>query len=275
MTDGTYTSGRPRIGFLHPGRKRLARERLWLYELHSFGRRDRHTTPPSTPVNLSANIISPSQIALSWGTSTDNVAVVGYHVFRNDKQIATTTSASFADTTVVPGVQYTYTVSALDAAGNTSAQSSPVSAETSSASDITPPSVPANLKCSNVTSTTLTLTWSASTDNVAVAGYRIFRNGTQVGTTGTTSYADSGLVASTSYTYTVDAYDGDREIPPLNPRSLSPRRRLPLSRRHLLSRQPTIKSQAGRTPRLPSTLPHRLGIRLWFMSSGITPAVSP
>lgn len=118
------------------------------------------TTSPSTPVNLSVNIISPSQIVLSWGTSTDNVAVVGYHVFRNGKQIATTTSASFADTTVVPGVQYTYTVSAFDAAGNTSAQSSPVSAETSSASDITPPSVAANLKCSNLTLTTLTLIYS-------------------------------------------------------------------------------------------------------------------
>jgi chitodextrinase len=113
---------------------------------------------------------------------------------------------------VIPGVQYTYTVSAFDAAGNTSPQSSSVLAETSPSTDLTPPSVPGNLKSSNVTSTTLTLTWSPSSDNVAVAGYRIFRNGTQVGTTGTTSYTDTGLLASTTYTYTVAAYDSSNNL---------------------------------------------------------------
>ena len=49
--------------------------------------------------------------------------------------------------------------------------------------------------------------WSASTDNVGVAGYRVFRNGNQIGTTASTSYADSGLTASTTYAYTVRAYD--------------------------------------------------------------------
>src|SRR5262249_50598665 len=49
--------------------------------------------------------------------------------------------------------------------------------------------------------------WTASTDNVGVAGYKIYRNGTQVGTATGTTYTDTGLGSSTSYTYTVSAYD--------------------------------------------------------------------
>jgi chitodextrinase len=58
-----------------------------------------------------------------------------------------------------------------------------------------------------VSSTALTVTWSPSADDVAVAGYRIYRNGTQVATTTAPSYNDSKLTASTTYTYTVAAYD--------------------------------------------------------------------
>jgi len=69
--------------------------------------------------------------------------------------------------------------------------------------DTTPPSVPTGLKSSSVASTQLTLSWTASTDNVAVAGYRVFRDGLQVATTSTTTYQDSGLTANTEYTFTV------------------------------------------------------------------------
>ncbi len=51
------------------------------------------------------------------------------------------------------------------------------------------------------------LGWTASTDNVGVAGYRVYRNGTQVGTTTVTSFQDTGLTAGTTYTYRVAAFD--------------------------------------------------------------------
>jgi cellulose 1,4-beta-cellobiosidase len=73
--------------------------------------------------------------------------------------------------------------------------------------DTTPPSVPANLAVTGTTSSSVSLSWSPSTDNVGVAGYRVYRNGTQVGTTTSTSFTDTGLSASTQYTYTVAAYD--------------------------------------------------------------------
>jgi chitodextrinase len=73
--------------------------------------------------------------------------------------------------------------------------------------DITPPTTPTNLAGTAISSSQINLTWTASTDNVAVTGYKIFRNGTQVGTSPTNSYSDLGLAASTVYTYTVSAYD--------------------------------------------------------------------
>mgnify|MGYP001027571174 CR=1 FL=1 len=79
--------------------------------------------------------------------------------------------------------------------------------DNSSATDTQAPTVPSGLTSSNITTSSLDLSWTASTDNIAVTGYRVFRNSTQIGTTTTNSYSDSGLSESTSYTYTVSAYD--------------------------------------------------------------------
>ena len=73
--------------------------------------------------------------------------------------------------------------------------------------DTTPPSTPANLAASAISSSAINLTWTASTDNVGVTGYKVFRAGVQVGTPTTNSYSDSGLTASTAYSYTVSAND--------------------------------------------------------------------
>jgi chitodextrinase len=78
---------------------------------------------------------------------------------------------------------------------------------TGGTTDTTPPSTPAGLSASAASSSQINLSWTASTDNVGVTGYKIYRNGTQVATSTTTSFADSGLAASTAYNYTVAAYD--------------------------------------------------------------------
>ncbi|WP_370450108.1 CBM20 domain-containing protein [Corallococcus interemptor] len=72
--------------------------------------------------------------------------------------------------------------------------------------DTTAPSVPTGLAATR-TDRSVTLTWTASTDNVGVTGYQVFRNGTQVGTPTSTSYTDSGLSSNTAYSYTVKARD--------------------------------------------------------------------
>ncbi|MDR6553898.1 fibronectin type III domain-containing protein [Paenibacillus qinlingensis] len=73
--------------------------------------------------------------------------------------------------------------------------------------DTTAPSTPASLSATAVSTSQINLTWTASTDNVGVAGYKVYRNGTEVGTTINTSYSDMGLAAGTTYTYTVKAFD--------------------------------------------------------------------
>ncbi|MGD9994049.1 MAG: GEVED domain-containing protein [Salinivirgaceae bacterium] len=73
--------------------------------------------------------------------------------------------------------------------------------------DTQAPTAPASLVSSNVTSTSVLLSWNASTDNVGVTGYQVFRNGTQIQTVTSTSYTVSGLSAATSYAFTVKATD--------------------------------------------------------------------
>src|SRR5438094_4047609 len=73
--------------------------------------------------------------------------------------------------------------------------------------DTTPPSVPTGLTASAVSSSQIKLSWAASSDNVGVSGYRVCRNGTQIPTTSASSFANTGLSPSTTYSYTVAAYD--------------------------------------------------------------------
>ncbi len=73
--------------------------------------------------------------------------------------------------------------------------------------DTVAPSVPERLSARAASTTQINLTWRASTDNVGVTGYRIYRNGVQVGTPTGTSYSDTGLTAATSYSYKVAACD--------------------------------------------------------------------
>ncbi len=73
--------------------------------------------------------------------------------------------------------------------------------------DHMPPTDPTNLNASTSGTSEIDLAWTASTDDTAVSGYRIYRDGNEVGTSATTSYADKGLVPGTSHSYQVRAYD--------------------------------------------------------------------
>ncbi|WP_150272722.1 M6 family metalloprotease domain-containing protein [Paenibacillus tepidiphilus] len=76
-----------------------------------------------------------------------------------------------------------------------------------SAPDFEAPSVPTNVAATAGSASTATVTWNASTDNVAVTGYEVYRDSVKVGTATGTSYSDSGLVAGTAYSYSVKAFD--------------------------------------------------------------------
>ena len=73
--------------------------------------------------------------------------------------------------------------------------------------DTIPPSTPTGITAIVISSSQINLNWNAASDNVGVTGYRIFRNGTQIATTSATSYSNTGLAPSTTYSYRVAAYD--------------------------------------------------------------------
>ena len=177
------------------------------------------TTPPSAPGTLSASGAI-GKATLSWGAASDNVGVVRYDVYRSTtsgftpsaaNRIAQPTGTGYVDTTG-PGTYY-YKVQAEDAAGNLGPASNEASAVV--LADTTPPSAPANLSAS-VAGGTVNLSWSASSDDVGVVRYDVYR-GTSAGFTPTsanriaqptgTSYSDSSIFALGTYYYKVQAED--------------------------------------------------------------------
>lgn len=77
----------------------------------------------------------------------------------------------------------------------------------SSSGDTQAPTVPGNLRSTYISQTQVNLAWTASTDNYAVAGYKIYRNGTYLTSVSTNTYSDTGLSTYTAYSYQVSAFD--------------------------------------------------------------------
>lgn len=88
------------------------------------------TQSPAIPAGLTATAITSARIDLAWSASTDNVGVVGYRVYRGIIQIGTPAGTSFSDTGLAASTYYTYTVKAVDAAGNLSGASASATAST-------------------------------------------------------------------------------------------------------------------------------------------------
>jgi chitodextrinase len=164
------------------------------------------TTPPTQPASLTAKATDSTHVTLSWTASSDNIGVTGYRVYRNSTLIGSVTSTGYADSGLSATTSYAYQVIAVDAAGNASTAAG-ASVATPPAADTSSPTQPGSLTASATDSTHVTLSWTASTDNVSVAGYRVYRNSTVLATVTTTAYADSGLTASTAYGYQVIAFD--------------------------------------------------------------------
>ncbi len=178
------------------------------------------TTAPTAPTAVSATATG-STIAVTWAASTDNVGVAGYSVYRGvtsnfvpsaSNKVADVTSTKFDNTTVPPGT-YFYQVVASDAAGNVSPATASA-AVTVVAQDTTAPTVPAPVSAV-VSGTSATVSWGASTDNVGVAGYSLYRGtapafvpdaSALITTTTSTTFTDANLAVGTYY-YKVTASD--------------------------------------------------------------------
>ncbi len=173
------------------------------------------SSPPSTPSGLTATAVSSSVIQLAWAEPQDNILVAGYHVNRDDARIGTAPTNWFADSKLTPKTRYCYSVDAFDRSNRESGISNVACATTKDDRDTTPPSAPANLTASALSSNAIRLSWSPSSDTNGVAGYTVLRASTPVLNIQTSTADDIGLKPETPYCYQVLAHDeAGNESPP-------------------------------------------------------------
>jgi len=175
------------------------------------------TTPPTVLMTAPANGATVSGTVTVSANATDNVAVASVQFQLDGANLgAATTTAPYNfswDSTKAANGSHTLQAVAKDTSNN-SATSAAVTLTVSNVPDTTPPTTPTGLTATAVSSSQISLRWTASMDNVGVAGYKVFRGGTQVGTSSVTTFQDGGLAASTQYTYTVSAYDAAGNVSP-------------------------------------------------------------
>ncbi|HKV76946.1 MAG TPA: fibronectin type III domain-containing protein [Candidatus Sulfotelmatobacter sp.] len=182
---------------------------------------------PTAPTNLAATAASSSQINLTWTASTETGGTISsYQVARCQgagcstfTQVGTSTTTSFNDTGLTASTSYSYEVRALDNSNNTGPYSTVATTTTLAA---VTPTAPTNLTPTVVSNTQINLTWTASTETGGtISSYQVARcqgagcsTFTQVGTSTTTSFNDTGLTGATSYSYEVRALDNSNNTGP-------------------------------------------------------------
>jgi glucose/arabinose dehydrogenase len=209
-TDDLAVNGTGRYVRLH-GTARGTSYGYSLFEFEVYGTTGTaDTEAPTAPRNLRSTGSTPTTVSLAWDASTDNVGVAHYDVYQHGQLVTSVAGNQLTATAsgLTPNTEYDFTVFARDAAPNVSPASNVVAVKTPPAQDDTqPPTAPTNLRSTGVTSNTVSLAWNASTDNVGVVRYDIFRGAEKVGTSTTTTATIGGLAPSTAYTFTAKAFD--------------------------------------------------------------------
>lgn len=168
------------------------------------------TIPPSVPQGLAGSITG-TVVSISWEPSTDDEAVSGYNVYQNNQYLTTVFDTRYTGS-VVAGQTYTYSIVAFDTRVNFSAASERLTLPDRGNVDTTiPPSTPTGLTgeiTESGSTSTVEISWNASTDDQAVAGYNVYENDAYKTTVFETQY--SGTVTKDEpYTYYIVAFDFD------------------------------------------------------------------
>jgi glucose/arabinose dehydrogenase len=171
------------------------------------------TQPPTTPGAPSCPSIGENDLTLAWGASTDNIGVAAYDIYNDGNKLseAAGSATSKTITGLTPNTQYRLSVFARDAAGNVSPSSALATCTTLPSSDTQPPTAPGSLAASSIGSTSVHLTWTASTDNKGVTAYEV-RSGSTVyqtvtGSPPATSTTITNLACNSPFTLAVVARD--------------------------------------------------------------------
>lgn len=163
--------------------------------------------PPTAPSNVAVNLLTDVSVGLTWSASLDDIGVTGYDVYKDGAFLASTGTTNYTATGLTPNTKYTFTIKAKDAAGHVSDASSPLIITTAAVPDTQKPTAPTGLASPSKTSSSINLTWNASTDNVGVYQYDIYAGGSLAASTSGTSVTLTGLTPNTTYSLTVKARD--------------------------------------------------------------------
>lgn len=152
------------------------------------------TTKPKSPVSLKVDPITQTSAKVSWAKPT---GANSYKVYLNDTQKATgITNLYYNFTGLTANTKYTFGVIATGTSGDSTK---------SSVSATTLPNVPTGLKVTNKTDKSVTLSWSYNNGGGAITPqYVIYRNGTKINTSTTTSYTDN-TYGNNNVSYSVSA----------------------------------------------------------------------
>ena len=176
------------------------------------------TTPPTAPLLTAA--VTQNSVTLTWRASTDNVAVLGYHVMKNGASMGNVTASTLSKgiAYLACGTQYSFGVYSYDTRYNDSTTSTITTVTSpcaSGAGDTTAPSTPTAPLVSSASATGFVLAWGASTDNVGVTAYDVFRDGVRAASTSALGYTFTGLVCGTVYALAVSARDAAGNVSPV------------------------------------------------------------
>lgn len=173
-------------------------------------------SPPSVPGGLQVTGTTETTADLAWTASTDDVGVAGYDVFQDGVRVATVNGTSTTVRALTAATTYRFTVQAFDAAGNRSAAAGPVSATTKAPTtpDKQAPTTPGSPAVTGTSSTSVSLGWTPSTDNVGVTAYDVYNGTALAAVTAGPAVTVTGLAPDTSYTFTVRARDATGNTSP-------------------------------------------------------------
>jgi chitodextrinase len=169
---------------------------------------DPDLTPPTLPGSLRATSLQPTSLTLQWNASSDaGSGVKHYRVFREGNLVIESPSLSRHFDALLPNALQNFQVSAVDEAGNESARVS-LSLSTPALPDTVAPTTPGSLSVSEVTSTSMRLSWAASSDaGGSIKHYHVSLGSTRVASQVGLSYLFSGLNPDTLYALKVEAVD--------------------------------------------------------------------
>lgn len=177
------------------------------------------TTPPTTSITSPASGATVSGTVSVTASASDNVGVTKVEFYLDSVLQSTSTISPYAwswNTTTAANGSHSLTSKAYDAAANVGT-SAVVSVTVSNTADTTPPTAPANLTAT-ASKRKITLSWTASTDNVGVTGYQVWRASSSAGpfsqivATSGTSYTDISLASGSTWYYYVKATDAAGNI---------------------------------------------------------------